>query len=68
MRLLFRYGAPTRPLRSLDDLIAFLGGSETYAELADFTSYSVSSDVNQDQQKGLDSWMSEDDKKMMKYY
>lgn len=45
-----------------------MGGSETYAELADFNSYSVSSDVNQDQQNGLDSWMSEDDAKMMKYY
>ena len=44
-----RYGAPTRPLRSLDDMIAFLGGSETYAELADFNSYKVSSDINSDQ-------------------
>ena len=35
-----RFGAPSRPLRSLDDMIAFLGGSETYNDLADFTSYS----------------------------
>ena len=35
----FRFGAPTRPLRSLEDMIAFLGGSETYDDLADFTSY-----------------------------
>ena len=35
-----RFGAPTRPLRSLEDMVAFLGGSETYADLADFTSYS----------------------------
>ena len=49
-------------------MIAFLGGSETYAELADFNSYKVSSDINADQQAGLDSWMSEDDSKMMAYY
>ena len=44
-----RFGAPSRPLRSLEDVIAFLGGSDTYSELADFNSYSVSSDINQDQ-------------------
>jgi hypothetical protein len=44
----FRFGAPSRPLRSLEDMIAFLSGSETYNELADFTSYSQSTDVNRD--------------------
>lgn len=63
-----RFGAPTRPLRSLDDMIAFLSGSETYNDLADFTSYSQSTDVNKDQMLGLDSWMSEEDSKMMQYY
>ena len=41
-----RFGAPSRPLRSLEDMIAFLGGSDTYSELADFNSYGVSADIN----------------------
>ena len=41
-----RFGAPSRPLRSLEDMIAFLGGSDTYSELADFNSYAVSADIN----------------------
>ena len=65
---ILRFGAPSRPLRSLEDLIAFLGASDTYSDLADFTSYKVSSDINEDQQKGLDSWMGVDDAKMMRYY
>ena len=41
-----RFGAPSRPLRSLEDMIEFLGGSDTYSELADFNSYAVSADIN----------------------
>jgi hypothetical protein len=53
-----RMGAPTRPHRSLEDLITFLAGSKTFDDLAEFTSYDTASDINNDQQKGLDSWMS----------
>ncbi|KAL4431891.1 hypothetical protein ABPG74_012703 [Tetrahymena malaccensis] len=63
-----RVGAPTRPLRSLDDMMTFLSGSATYDQLADYASYNHAMDVNQDQQAGLDSWMSEKDKNMVKYY
>ncbi|EGR30462.1 hypothetical protein IMG5_131360 [Ichthyophthirius multifiliis] len=63
-----RFGAPSRPLRSLEDMIAFLSGSVTYDQLADFTSYSHAMDVNADQQAGLDSWMSQNDLNMLKYY
>lgn len=63
-----RFGAPSRPLRSLEDMMAFLSGSATYDQLADFASYNHAMDVNQDQQAGLDSWMTENDKNMLKYY
>mgnify|MGYP006976765947 FL=1 len=63
-----KFGAPTRPLRSLDDLITFLAGSWTYDQLADFVSYNAGMDINMDMQKGLDSWMGEEDKKMLQYY
>lgn len=63
-----KFGAPTRPLRSLDDLITFLAGSATFDQLADFISYSSAMDINMDMQKGLDSWMSDEDSKMLAYY
>lgn len=55
-------------MRSLEDLITFLSGSATYDQLADFASYNHAMDVNQDQQAGLDSWMTDQDKNMLKYY
>jgi len=63
-----KFGAPTRPLRSLDDMIAFLGGSKTIDELADFVSYDTAMDNNGDMQKGLDSWMDDRDKDMLRQY
>jgi hypothetical protein len=45
-----------------------MAGSKTYDQLADFVSYNAGMDINTDMQKGLDSWMGEDDKKMLKYY
>ena len=63
-----KFGSPTRPLRSLDDMIAFLGGSATIDELADFISYDTAMDNNTDMQKGLDSWMGHQDKEMLKMY
>lgn len=41
-----RFGAPSRPLRSLDDMMNFLGGSATYDQLADFASYNHAMDIN----------------------
>jgi len=52
----------------MEELIAFLSGSETYSDLADFSSYEVSSKIALDQSNGLDSWMSDKDKNMLKYY
>lgn len=63
-----KFGAPTRPLRSLDDVMAFLGGSKTFDDLADFLSYNSAMDMNTDMQNGLDSWMSDQDKGMLDQY
>ena len=63
-----RFGAPSRPLKNLEDMMMFLSGSATYDQLADFASYNHAMDVNQDQQAGLDSWMTDNDKNMLKYY
>lgn len=63
-----KFGAPTRPIKSLDDMMVFLAGSWTYDQLADFISYSTAMDINMDMQKGLDSWMGEDDSKMLEAY
>jgi hypothetical protein len=52
----------------MEELIAFLSGSETYTDLADFSSYKVSSNIALDQSNGLDSWMSDKDRNMLKYY
>ena len=45
-----------------------MAGSATLDQLADFVSYDAGMDVNMDIQKGLDSWMSEEDQKMLQYY
>jgi hypothetical protein len=63
-----KFGAPTRPLRSLDDLMTFLAGSKTFDDLADFLSYNTAMDINTDMQNGLDSWMSPVDKDMVNQY
>lgn len=63
-----KFGAPTRPLKSLDDLMTFLAGSQTFDDLADFLSYDTAMDINGDMQNGLDSWMSASDKDMINQY
>ena len=34
-----KFGAPTRPHRNMDEMMAFLSGSETYDNLFEFLSY-----------------------------
>lgn len=63
-----KFGGPTRPHRNLENLLIFLAGSITYEQLGDFISYGVGMDINMDMQKGLDSWMSTEDRKMLQYY
>lgn len=49
-------------------MIVFLAGSWSFDQLADFISYNTAMDTNNDMQKGLDSWMGEEDSKMLEYY
>ena len=63
-----RMGAPTRPHRNLEDILIFLAGSKTFDDLSDFASFPAAANINTDQQKGLDSWMSDEDYKMLDYY
>ena len=63
-----RFGAPTRPLRTMEDMMTFLAGSAIFDQLADFLSYNQAMDINTDVQKGLDSWMGEEDKQMLAKY
>jgi len=48
--------------------MVFLAGSAIFDQLADFVSYNGAMDINMDIQKGLDSWMSEEDKTMLAKY
>ncbi|CAK60416.1 unnamed protein product (macronuclear) [Paramecium tetraurelia] len=63
-----RLEAYSRPHRSLEDLIAFLSGSKTFDQFADFISYEEAMNNSMDQQNGLDSWMDDQDQRMLKYY
>lgn len=45
-----------------------MAGSKTFDDLFDFASFKEASNINTDQQKGLDSWMSDEDYKMLDYY
>ena len=63
-----KFGAPVKPHRSIEDIMAFLGGSETYDNLFDFLSYNPAMDVNSDNQNGLDTWMADEDEKMIEIY
>ena len=49
-------------------MMTFLASSESINRTMSFISYEVSADINHDQQKGLDSWMSDEDTKMIDYY
>ena len=53
--------SPTRPLRTFEELLLFLAGSEIMDDLTDFISYTEAEKINQDQMKGLDSWLSPTD-------
>ena len=48
--------------------MTFLAGSAIFDQLADFLSYNQAMDINTDIQRGLDSWMGEEDKQMLAKY
>lgn len=43
-----KFGAPTRPHRNMEQMMAFLSGNETYDDLFDFISYQVAADINRE--------------------
>jgi hypothetical protein len=63
-----RVGAPSRPTRSINDLMTFLASSEAINKAVQFISYDGATEMSTDQEKGLDGIISEDDTKMLKYY
>jgi len=63
-----KFGAPSRPNRSMDNFLLFLESGEAIEHAIDWISYESCTDINDDQQKGLDGWMSEEDSKMLDYY
>lgn len=63
-----RFGAPSRPLRTMEDMMVFLAGSAIFDQLADFVSYNAAMDINTDIAQGLDSWMGDEDRQMLARY
>ena len=63
-----RFGANTQPLRSIEELLEFITTETLLDNTMDYVGHPDASDVTDDYQKGLDSWMSDEDKKMVKYY
>ena len=63
-----RVGAPSRPTRSINDLMTFLASSEAINKAVQFISYDGATEMSTDQEKGLDGIISEEDTIMLKYY
>lgn len=63
-----RVGAPSRPTRSINDLMTFLASAEAINKAVQFISYDGATEMSTDQGKGLDGILSEEDSKMLKYY
>jgi len=63
-----RVGAPSRPTRSIQDLMTFLASSEAINKAVQFISYDGATEMSSDQEKGLDGIITEDDSKMLQYY
>lgn len=63
-----RVGAPSRPTRSINDLMTFLASSEAINKAVQFISYDGATEMSSDQEKGLDGIITENDAKMLQYY
>ena len=62
-----RYGAPTKPTRSVDDLITFASYRAAIDDAIDYMSLNETTKTMYDLERGLDTWLSEEDRKMMIY-
>lgn len=56
-------GVPTRPTRSMNDFLTFIASTEAINKNFDYITYGLS--LNSDQVKGLDSYSSENDERML---
>ena len=62
-----RYNVPTKPTRSLDDFLFFATNIAAIEDAIDFMSYDENAKTLQDLEKGLDTWLSDEDRKIMLY-
>jgi hypothetical protein len=63
-----RFNANSRPLRSIDNFINFLMSPEAIENVTDFIGAPEAATATDDIMNGLDTWMSDEDKKMIQYY
>ena len=63
-----RMNAPSRPSRSIQDMMTFLASGECINRTVTFISFEGATKINNDQQLGLDSWMTDEDTKILDYY
>ena len=62
-----RYEVPTKPTRSIEDLIEFTGYKTAMDEAINYMSLKESVKTVGDFQQGLDTWLGEEDQKLMLY-
>ena len=63
-----RYGAPTNPGNSMDDFLFFIANNQAINDLGDMNAIPEFQKVSNDFMNGLDSWIGEDDRKLLAYY
>lgn len=63
-----RFGANTQPLRSIEELLEFITTETLLDNTMDYVGHPDASENTDDYQKGLDSWMSDEDRKMVQYF
>ena len=56
-------GAPTRPTRRMEEFMTFISSNEAINKNFDYLMYGL--DINSDQIKGLDSYTTENDERML---
>ena len=63
-----RYGAPTQPGYSMNDFLYFIANNEAINDLGDINAVPEFQKVSNDMINGLDSWIGEEDRKLLTYY
>ena len=63
-----RYGAPTNPGHSMDDFLYFIANNEAINDLGDINAVPEFQKVSSDLINGLDSWIGDEDRKLLAYY